>query len=121
MMGMEQFYAVAYRLFQEGRINEAADALFFLTAMNPTVHIYWLAFGMAEQSLERYQEALSAYAMAALTEPENPVSFFHSALCYQALQDEENMRLSLETALQYFDDNPEYGTMKAAAQLLLRR
>ncbi len=115
---MERFYAAAYTLFQVGKESEAADAFFFLATLNPSVHAYWLALGMAEQGLKRYENALAAYAMASLIEVEDPLSYYYSAACYHALQDEENMRRSLEMALQYFQDSPEHATMKKNAQIL---
>lgn len=116
---MEQFYQAAYNLFQAGKESQAADAFFFLTALNPAVHVYWVALGMVEQALHHYQEALSAYAMSSLTGVEDPLPYYHSAACYYALQDQVNMQKSLEMAIEYFADIPEHATMKETALRIL--
>ena len=112
---MQKFYAAAYRLFQAEKESEAADAFLFLTALNPAVQAFWVGLGMAEQCLQHYEEALSAYAMASMTLVEDPLPYYYSAACYQALQDEDSARKSLEMALHYFGDNPAYASLKAAA------
>jgi type III secretion system low calcium response chaperone LcrH/SycD len=117
---MQRFYSAAYNLFQTGKESEAADAFFFLATLNPAVHAYWLALGMADQCRHQYEEALSAYAMASLLEVENPLSYYHSAICYHALHDEENMRKSLELALEYAQGLPEHEAVRANVQLLLK-
>lgn len=117
---MQKFYEVAYHLFQAGKDQDAADAFLFLSTLNPAVHIFWVGLGMAEQCLQHYEEALSAYAMASLTEMEDPLPYYHSAACYHALQDNENCRKSIEMALHYFEGKPEYAALKETAELIYK-
>lgn len=114
---MQHFYEAAYQLYQSGRDKEAADAFFFLCTLHPAVQVYWLGLGMAEQCLNRFEEALSAYAMASLLEPQDPLPYYHSAACYHALQDAANARKSLEMALDYFGD--DHDALKATARAAL--
>lgn len=113
---LQDFYAAAYQLYQAGRDSEAADAFFFLAALHPSVQVYWLGLGMAEQCLSHYEKALEAYSMASLLEPQDPLPYYHSAACYHALQDSLNARKSLEMALEYFgdEDAPLQATARAA-------
>ena len=114
---MQHFYAAAYQLYHSGRDKDAADAFFFLSALHPSVQVYWLGLGMAEQCLNRFEEALSAYAMASLLEPQDPLPYYHSAACYHALQDVINARKSLEMALDYFGD--DHAALKETARAAL--
>lgn len=116
---MKQFYEAAYRLYNAGKESEAADAFLFLTTLNSSVEAFWLGLGMAEQCLQHYEEALSAYAMASMIIEDDPLPYYHSAACYQALQENENVRKSLELALQYF--GPEHASLKATAEDALKR
>lgn len=110
---MEKFYQVAYSLFQKQEYNKAADSFIFLTTLNPYVHNYWLGLGMAEQLGGTYQGALLAYAMAVLTNIENPTPHYQSASCYRQLNDLENAVMSYEMAARYCGDQPEYADIKA--------
>lgn len=115
---LQHFYAAAYRLYQTGKDSEAADAFFFLTALDPSVKVYWLGLGMAEQCLNRFEEALTAYAMASMIDVEDPLPYYHSGACYHAVRDLDNARKSLEMAIELF--GPEHATLKSTAQTVLK-
>lgn len=114
---MRQFYAAAYRLYQAGLDSEAADAFFFLTVLNPSVQVHWLALGMAEQCQKKYEDALIAYAMATLLKSDDPLPYYYSAVCYQALHEKENAQKSFQMALCYFGE--EHASLKAHAEAML--
>jgi type III secretion system low calcium response chaperone LcrH/SycD len=97
---MENFYVTAYNLFQKQEYEKAADAFIFLTTLNPYVHNYWLGLGMSEQLNESYHSGLLAYAMAILTDMQNPLPHYHSAKCYLGINEKENAIAALETALE---------------------
>jgi len=112
---MEKFYHVAHRLFQAQEYEKAADAFLFLTTLNPYVHHYWLGLGMAEQLNGGVQQALLAYAMAVLTNAESPVPHYHSASCYQVLNDRESALQSLQIAINCAGSSPEHSVLKERA------
>lgn len=114
---MEKFYQAAYGLFQKQEYQKAADAFVFLTTLNPYVHSYWLGLGMSEQLGGGYQGALLAYAMAILTNVENPVAHYHSGSCYRMLQDDENALQSFEMALRCAGDAEEFDNLKERARV----
>lgn len=113
---MDKFYSAAYNLFQQQEYQKAADAFVFLTTLNPNIHAYWLGLGMSEQLCGGYHGALLAYAMAILTDVENPAPHYHSASCYRILQDSVSALQSLEMALQCSNDKPEFSYLKEQAQ-----
>ena len=114
---MEKFYQGAYNLFHQQEYRKAADAFVFLTTLNPYVHNYWLGLGMAEQLEGGYQEALLAYAMAILSDGSNPVTHYHSATCYRALNDKQSALQSLEMAIRCSGDKAEHLNLKEQALL----
>jgi len=121
---MEKFYTIGRKLFEQQEYREAADAFIFLTTLNPMVHEYWLGLGMAEQLNGGHQGALLAYAMAILTNLENPVPHYHSASCYRELGDKQGAIHSLEMALRCAEGNEAYQNLKEqalAAKKLLER
>ena len=113
---MEKFYQVAYKLFQHQQYQEAGDAFIFLTTLNPYVFNYWLGLGMCEQLCNKYDGALIAYATSILIQVDNPVSHYHSAACYLAMNDEGNAIASLELAIFYSREKPEYEGIKKHAE-----
>lgn len=112
---MEKFYQIAYKLFQHQQYQEAGDAFIFLTTLNPYVYNYWLGLGMSEQLSNKYDGALIAYATAILIKVENPLPHYHSASCYLALKDWVNAIASLDLAILYAGDHPEYAAIKKYA------
>jgi type III secretion system low calcium response chaperone LcrH/SycD len=112
---MEKFYTSAHQLFLKEEYQKSADAFVFLTTLNPYVHNYWLGLGMSEQLNENYQGALLAYAMAILTDIENPITHYHSGNCYHALNDIANALQSFEMTIRCASDNPLYENVKERA------
>ncbi len=112
---MEKFYSIARALFERQEYDKAADAFVFLTTLNPYVHNYWLGLGMSEQLNGGYEGALLAYAMAILTNPENPAAHYQSASCYRSMSDTKNAILSFELAARCCGDREEYALLKDQA------
>lgn len=113
---MEKFYSIARSLFERQEYNKAADAFVFLTTLNPYVHNYWLGLGMSEQLNGGFQGALLAYAMAILTNPENPAAYYQSASCYRSLDDKKNAIMSFELAARCCGENEAYSDLKSQAE-----
>lgn len=112
---MEKFYQKAHTLYCSQNYQAASEAFTFLTTLDSTVHNYWLGLGMSEHRLEEYHGALIAYAMAILTEPTNPLAYYHSAGCYKAVIDDENALVSIEKAISQCGDKEEYQSLKQQA------
>lgn len=117
---MEKFYGIARSLFERQEYNKAADAFVFLTTINPYVHNYWLGLGMSEQLNGGFQGALLAYAMAILTNPENPAAHYQSASCYRSLGDTKNAIMSFELAARCSGEEEEYSALKSQAEAAIK-
>ena len=98
---MTRFYSVAYHLFTAERYQEASDALFFLTLLNPRAHKYWVALGKCEQKCRRYEAALFAYGKAMVSDYQDPEVYAHAAECYYFLNDDKKAHRALKLAKRY--------------------
>jgi len=118
---MNKFYGAASRLFDLQEYRKSADSFSFLTTMNPYVHSYWVGLGMSEQLDGEYADALLAYAMAVLTDVENPIPHYHSATCYKELGELEDGIDALQMTIEYAGGNKQYSQLKEHAQSLKLR
>jgi type III secretion system low calcium response chaperone LcrH/SycD len=118
---MEKFYQGACKLFENHRYDDASDAFVFLTTLNPYVHNFWLALGMAEQAREEYSAALVAYGMAGVNEPGNPLSLWHSAHCYYLIGDRKASLEMLGRLLKQCQAGEEHADIVSKARALIQR
>ncbi|MCB1135458.1 MAG: tetratricopeptide repeat protein, partial [Chlamydiia bacterium] len=75
-------YAFAYRFYRDGVYDKAADFFRFLCLMKLDEKKHWVGLGAAEHMRGNYDQALQAYAMAALLDASDPFPHFHAAECY---------------------------------------
>lgn len=118
---MESFYESAYNLFKMQEYEKAADAFIFLTTLNPYVHNYWLGLGMSEQLNDSFQSGLLAYAMAILTDMQNPLPHYHSAKCYLGIDDKVSAIAALETALVLAKESDQHKDLIESINTALQR
>lgn len=79
---MEQLYSAAYKVFQEGRYEDAQDNFILLTTLNPYVYAYWLGLGMSYQLVEEYEQAILAYEGALATKNDAAFAYYYLAACH---------------------------------------
>lgn len=115
---MERLYAKARALFLHERYEEAADAFVFLTTLNPHYYVYWIGLAMSEHLSGYYQEALGAYAMASICDPNNPIPHYHAATCYRYLSDATHELVALELAIRCCGDNKQHAMVKHKSKKL---
>ena len=84
---LEGLYQVGYTYYNAGKLAEAEKVFHFLCSLSHTTAKYWLALGSARQGLKNHKEALLAYAMAAILDPERPKAHYYAAECNLALGD----------------------------------
>lgn len=105
----------AYKLFENKRYIDAADAFLFLVTLNPYHHDYWIGLGMSAQMCHEFDAAIDAYEMAAICEIENPFPYFYLAKCLFAIHDRESTLQALNLAIEYAADLEEYEDLKKQA------
>ena len=82
----ESSYAEAYALYQAGKLDHAADLFRTLCTQDPMDPRFWFGLGSCLQESHDCQNALYAWAMAALLDPTNPYPHFHAAECLISLR-----------------------------------
>jgi type III secretion system low calcium response chaperone LcrH/SycD len=95
---VEQFYTYGYAQFKFGRYSQAIEVFRVLCARRPFESRFWFGLGASCQELKQYEAALKAWAMAALTERNDPYPHFHAAECAFSMHKFEDARLALKEA-----------------------
>jgi len=119
-----KFYQAAFKLFEEHKYADAADAFLFLITLDSANHDYWLGLGMSTQLLHQYEAAIDAYEMAAISKLDSPVPYFYLAKCLYAVHDKESSLSALNLAIEYSNDELIFQDLKnqaiVARDLLLK-
>jgi len=118
---LESYYHTARSVFEEERYKDAADAFLLLTFLNPSSHSFWMGLASSEQMASRANDALKAYAMAALLDVTDPYPHFYSAQCYADLADRENMLDSLALSIEIAKEQDEHAVLKQEAEEIIKR
>jgi type III secretion system low calcium response chaperone LcrH/SycD len=80
-------YSLAYSYYSTGRYEDALKLFKFLVLFDHMSQKYWTGLGSTHQMLKQYDEALAAYAQAAIFDLENPKPMYYAALCHYAKGD----------------------------------
>ena len=78
---VEQFYAYAFAQYQSGLFEQAADAFHLLCVRRPFEARFWFGLAATLQEEQKYERALTAWAMVALLDKQDPYPHFHAAEC----------------------------------------
>lgn len=101
-------YAEASKAYAASDFSHAADLFAGLTLTNPYETAYWSGLASCRQREKKYDEALNAWAMAALTDSsESAAPHYHAAECLFLLGDIEEMNKALELALTKAGDDEQ--------------
>lgn len=79
------FYTTGVKLYEQQDYIKAADVFFLLTLIDYQRHNIWLSLGLSELKNKHYEVALNAFAMAAITKNDSPLSYIYSSECCIAL------------------------------------
>jgi type III secretion system low calcium response chaperone LcrH/SycD len=109
---LERYYQAAAKLLEQHRWQDARDAFTFLTFLNAFVYNFWLGLGVSEQSMESYDRALIAYAMAELLDPQNPVPNANGFQCAIGLKNKELAEEFWKKAVEKCQDKEEWSALK---------
>ena len=89
-------YSIAQQLFVQEKKEEAFVLFELLTALNPVVCDYWIAQGLSLRGIGKADEALYAFTMASLMEPEHPVPRYNAAELYLEKNQVADARIELD-------------------------
>ncbi len=116
---VEGIYAQAYRLYNTGKYIEASHLFRMLIAINPTEAKYTLGLAACFHMLKEYRNAVQAYTICGLIDPENPVPHYHASDCYIQLKDILSAIVALEITIKRSGEKKEYTTIKDRARMTL--
>jgi len=80
-------YSLAYSYYSTGRYDEALKLFKFLVMFDHMSQKFWTGLGSTHQMLKQYDDAIAAYAQAAMFDLENPRPMYYAALCHLAKGD----------------------------------
>lgn len=118
---VKALYRTGAELYNNKNFKEASSAFTVVTLMDVPAHDAWIGLGNSEFYCQRYQSALIAYAMAAWSDPKNPICHIYSSHCYEALKQYENAINALDIALHVIKNNPGYAAWAKQAEELKSR
>lgn len=114
---VEGLYAQAYRLYNTGKYVEASHIFRMLILLNTTESKYILGLAACFHMLKEYKNAIQAYTMCGIMDPENPIPHYHAADCYIHMKDPLSAIVSLEMAIKRAENKPEYNTIKDRSKM----
>ncbi|MCE5295460.1 MAG: hypothetical protein LLF94_12735 [Chlamydiales bacterium] len=104
---LNRLYLAAKRLYDQKAYDDAADAFFFLTAINPLLIVFWIGLANSEFHRKSYKEALLAYERVAEVISQEPAIYLAMCQTYEALGSKANALQILDTALELCDQTEE--------------
>ncbi len=104
---MERFYTYGFSQYEGGNYKEAIEVFRILCTRGPRVSRFWFALGASLQQANQYEEALRAWAIAALLSPKDPMPHFHAAECYLSVKNLKDAFFALkETKVRTDQEDP---------------
>lgn len=118
---LESMYAQAYRLYNSGKYVEAIHLFRLLILLNTMESKYILGLAACFHMLKEYQNAIEAYTMCGVIDPQSPLPSYHSSDCFMQMKDYVSAMICLEMAVKRAGNKPEYNKIKERAHLSLER
>ncbi|MCR5814025.1 MAG: SycD/LcrH family type III secretion system chaperone [Desulfovibrio sp.] len=114
-------YALAYQLYQAGKMQEAESIFRWLCSYANTDVPHWMGLGACRQAQGNFDGAMEAYQMAALYGSlEDPAPFYYSGICLLKQQRKDDAKVALQTVLTLGDaSKPEHKVIMDKAQTML--
>lgn len=116
---VEGIYGQAYRLYNTGKYKEAAQIFRLLLMINATEPKYAMGLAACFHMKKEFQNALGAYSLVTVLDPNSPVSFYHTADCYMQIGDPVSAIIALESAVARSGEKPEFKTLKDRATMMI--
>lgn len=109
---VEGIYGQAYRLYNTGKYRDAIQLFKLLLMLNSTDPRYTMGLAACYHMLKEYENAIGAYTLCGVIDPNSPIPHYHVSDCYLKINDKRSALIALEFALKRVGDKPEYQTIK---------
>ncbi|MBS0653726.1 MAG: SycD/LcrH family type III secretion system chaperone [Verrucomicrobia bacterium] len=113
-------YATAFKLYNDGNYETAAELFTKLVLSAPFNHGFWKGLASSEQMKKEYTAALHAWCMVVLLNDKDPLPHFHAAECYLSQGNAEEANKALNAAEQLLDLETDEGKRLAEKINLLK-
>ncbi len=101
----QQFYAIAFGLYEKGDYRGAAQLFTQLVLTHPFSLHYWQGLASSKQMAKEYQAAVHAWSLVALLKENDSAPHFHAAECFLSLDEKEDALKALDAALDLCCEN----------------
>ncbi|MGQ5484773.1 CesD/SycD/LcrH family type III secretion system chaperone [Photobacterium damselae subsp. piscicida] len=116
---IEHIYAVGYKFFQSGKVEQAAKVFQLLSMLDHYQARFFIGLGAARQELGEYLQAIDAYSYAALVDINDPRPPFHSAECHLKLEQLTEAESGFYSAKEMSAGKSEYADLHQRADIML--
>lgn len=93
---MEAVYNFAHNAYRQRKYEEARQLFQFLVENDHAESRFWMGLAASYHMSGSYDQAVTAYGMAAVLDATNPRPAFHAGECYIAMKDSKNARKALD-------------------------
>ena len=115
---VEKLFCHAYKIFGEEKFQEALPFFRTMIIFNHLDMRGWIGIAGCYQSLKNYKEAIKYYLLATEVDPQNPMPFFLSYICYMGVQDYPKAMNVLERSILLCGESLQYVNLKEMAEMI---
>jgi len=116
---IEGIYGQAYRLYNTGKYQDAAQLFRLLIMINAAESKYAMGLAACLHMLKEYKNAVEAYTLCSIIDPKSPVPHYHASDCYLQLKDKRSALVALEMTVKRAGERKEYVTIKDRALMTM--
>lgn len=95
----QEFYGIAFGLYEKGDYHSAAQLFTQLVLTDPFSEHYWKGLAGSKQSAGEFLAALQAWSLVCLLCESDPQPHFHAAECFLSLGDKQEALKALDASL----------------------
>lgn len=115
----ESLFALAYNLLSQGHHDKARRFFSLLALYRPDEARFLLGLAVSFQMLQRYDEAIAAYAFASGIETGKPEHLLSIAECQLLQNDTASARFTLELVIRFCREQSGFDKTQQRAEALL--
>lgn len=116
---LEGIYGQAYRLYNTGKYQEASQLFRLLIMINSMEPKYSMGLAACFHMLKEYKNAVDAYTLCSIIDPNNPTPQYHASDCYIQMKDDLSAIIALELAIKRAGDQQQFKTLVDRAQMMV--
>lgn len=116
---LEGIYGQAYRLYNTGKYQEAAQLFRLLIMVDSMEGKYSMGLAACYHMLKEYKNAVDAYTLCSIIDPDNPLPQYHASDCYIQMKDDLSAVIALELAIKRAGNQEQYRTLVDRSKMMV--